>query len=60
MTKKSNYFFCYSKRLSDFLQKENIQFITVAKDVKTDRFFSLYEIDNKGILQNAIDKYRNR
>ncbi|WP_449355590.1 DUF5659 domain-containing protein [Virgibacillus natechei] len=53
---KNNYHFVYNKRVSDFLTKEGIKFITVAKDLKTNRVFSLYEVTSE--LQRALDKYQ--
>ncbi|WP_169823946.1 DUF5659 domain-containing protein [Bacillus marinisedimentorum] len=51
-----NYFFCYSKRVSDFLASKGIQFITVAIEPKTKKMFSLYEINEE--LQKALDQYK--
>ncbi|MEC1720603.1 hypothetical protein [Schinkia azotoformans] len=51
-----NYFFCYNKKLSDFLTTKGIQFITVAKEPKSGKLFSLYFIDTK--LQQAIEEYK--
>ncbi|MED4374314.1 hypothetical protein P9274_01020 [Schinkia azotoformans] len=51
-----NYFFCYNKRLSDFLSSKNINYICVAKEPKTGKLFSLYCIDST--LQQAIDEYK--
>lgn len=49
------YFFCYSQRLSDFLKNKNVGYITIAKDMNTDRIFSLYP---KSIeLKEALDEY---
>jgi len=58
--KNSSHFFCYNRRLSFFLSNEGINFITVAKDLKTNKIFSLYEIDEDGKLQEALDKYKNK
>lgn len=50
-----NYFFCYSKKLSDFLQSQGNMYITIAIDPKTKKIFSLYYIDDK--LQRSLDDY---
>lgn len=50
------YFFCYNQNVSSFLKSEGVYFITVAKDLKTGKVFSLYYIDEK--LQKALDEYR--
>lgn len=55
-TNMKNYFFCYNKKLSDFLTTKGIQFITVAKEPKSGKLFSLYFIDTK--LQQAIEEYK--
>lgn len=54
------YFFCYNKSVSDFLKTKNIQYITVAQDLKTKKVFSLYAIDEEGKLQKALDEYKSR
>lgn len=56
MTTNKNYFFCYSKKVSDFLSYKGIRFITVAQDMKTQKPFSLYEISAD--LQKALDEYK--
>jgi hypothetical protein len=52
------YFFCYNKTVSDFLTTKNIQLITVAQDLKTQKVFSLDEINPT--LQAALDEYKAR
>lgn len=58
MKNKTNHFFCYNKNVSDFLNEEGVKFITVARDLKTQKVFSLYEADSE--LQAALDKYKSR
>lgn len=55
---KKSFFFCYNKNVSEFLSSKYIPFITVARDVKTGKIFSLYQIDER--LQTALDEYKNR
>lgn len=55
---KKSFFFCYNKNVSEFLSSKYIPFITVARDVKTGKIFSLYLIDER--LQTALDEYKNR
>lgn len=50
------YFFCYNKSVSDFLKSKDIQYITVAQDLKTKKVFSLYLINDT--LQKALDEYK--
>lgn len=52
-----NYFFCYNKRVSDFLKTKEIYHITVAQDPKTKKIFSLFEITDK--FQKALKEYNN-
>jgi len=54
--KKSNYFFCYNQKVSQFLKSKGVYFITIAKDMNTNKIFSLYEINDQ--LQNALDEYK--
>jgi len=56
MESNKGYFFCYNKTVSDFLDKKGINFITVAKDPKTGKMFSLYE--KSSALQRALDEYK--
>lgn len=55
---KSNYFFCYNKKVAEFLKSKGVYFITVAKDLSTGKVFSLYEINEQ--LQKALDEYKTR
>lgn len=55
-----NYFFCYNLKVSQHLKANNIPLITVAQDLKTKKVFSLYEIDEEGKLQKALDEYKNQ
>ena len=54
---KVEHFFCYSKKVSDYLHSKGIPLVTVATDPKTKRTFSLYVIDDK--LQEALDQYNS-
>ncbi|WP_299831156.1 hypothetical protein [uncultured Metabacillus sp.] len=53
---KSNYFFCYNQKVSQFLKSRNVFFITVARDMNTGKIFSLYEVNES--LQKALDEYK--
>ncbi|WP_339171210.1 hypothetical protein [Anoxybacillus sp. FSL W8-1294] len=51
-----NYFFCYDKRLADFLRyKKNIEYITKARSVKNGFIFYLFEKSES--LQESIDEW---
>lgn len=52
-----DYFFCYSHQLSKFLQSKKIGYITIAKDIYTDKIFSLYPKNQE--LQLALDEYKD-
>lgn len=51
-----DFFFCYNKKVSDFLKENNIPLITIAQDLKTKKVFSLYLISPE--LQSALNKYK--
>lgn len=40
------YFFCYTKILSDYLRTKGFSPITVAMEPKTKQIFSLYKVDD--------------
>ena len=46
MSHKQEYFFCYTKSLSDHLQTKGFKYITVAMEPKTKQIFSLYKVDD--------------
>lgn len=52
------FFFCYNQRVADFLKSKGIGFVTVARDLNTDRIFTLYP--KSPALQNALDEYKGR
>ena len=53
-----NYFFCYNKKVSDFLNSKEINYITVAQDLKSKKIFSLFEITDD--FQVALQEYKNQ
>ena len=54
---KDSYFFCYNKRVSDYLQQNGLQYITVARDPKTNKLFSLYKQTPE--LSRLLIQYKN-
>lgn len=53
----TQFFFCYNKKLFTFLKDvKNIDFITVAKNPKTDKTFGMFYKND--ILQKALDEYK--
>lgn len=50
-----DYFFCYTKRLSDYLRDKGIKPITVAMEPKTKQIFSLYFVDDS--LSKSLTEY---
>lgn len=48
-------FYCYTKRLSLFLNSEGIKYIVKAKSIKDDSIFTLYQKSDE--LQKALDKF---
>ncbi|MGM7635494.1 hypothetical protein [Bacillus sp. Hm123] len=55
MTEK-DFFFCYSKKLSNFLTYKEIKYITRAINPATKTMFSMY-VKNE-TLQKALDEYK--
>ncbi|APH05854.1 hypothetical protein [Bacillus weihaiensis] len=53
---KSDFFFVYNKRVSDFLKTKGINFICVAIEPKSQKMFSLYYINDD--LQKALAEYK--
>ncbi|WP_035351382.1 hypothetical protein [Fictibacillus gelatini] len=54
---KSDFFFCYNKRLFTFLKDvKSIDFITVAKNTSTGKTFAMFYKND--ILQKALDEYK--
>ena len=54
---KDTYFFCYNKRVSDYLQQNGLHYITVARDPKTNKLFSLYKQTPE--LSRLLTQYKN-
>lgn len=52
----NNYFFCYNKKVSDHLASMGQKYITVAQDLKTQKVFSLYHINEE--FQKALESYK--
>ncbi|QNG59433.1 hypothetical protein H4O14_16775 [Bacillus sp. PAMC26568] len=53
---KSDFFFVYNKKVSDFLKSKGIQYICVAIEPKSGKLFSLYFINDQ--LQAALAEYK--
>jgi len=53
-----DFFFCYNKKLSDFLTENGIKYITIAIEPKSKRQFSLYFINEQ--LQQLIKEYKQQ
>lgn len=59
MTKQltsKDFYYCYNKSKKDYLIKIGIRHITIAKSVKDDKVFWLYQKTDE--LLNALDEYR--
>lgn len=60
-TRKSNnrdYFFCYTKSLSDHLQNKGFRYITVAQEPMSKKLFSLYKITPE--LKAVVAEFSSR
>ncbi|MEM5009278.1 hypothetical protein WKH57_01025 [Niallia taxi] len=53
-----DYFFCYNKKVSEFLQSKGFKYITVSLDLKKRKVFSLYKINLE--LDMALKEYKNK
>lgn len=53
---KSNFFFCYSKQLADFLIANGIKPITIALNPRSKDMFSMFYINKK--LKEKLDEYK--
>lgn len=53
-----DYFFCYSPQLSQHLKGAGVGYITIAKDMNTNRVFSLYPKTQE--LKEALDNYKRK
>lgn len=52
-----DYFFCYNKKLFDYLTKEkSLDFITIAINPTTKKTFSMFKKTNE--LQKALNDYK--
>ena len=54
----SDFFFCYTKELSDFLSQNDLYYIFKAKSIKDNSVFTLYEKSDR--LQGLLDEYKNQ
>lgn len=52
----NNYFFCYNKHLADYIRSKGIQYITVARDLKSQKIFTLFYINE--MLQQTLAEYK--
>lgn len=56
--RESQYFFCYSKRVMEYLRYEKgIKFITAAKQLNSDKVFYLFEQTSE--LSEALNQLNN-
>lgn len=51
-----HFFFCYNKKLSDHIQSQGIDAITVARSADNDKTFTMFQKTKQ--LQIAIDDYK--
>lgn len=52
---KHDFFYCYSKYVSEFLTAEWIKYIHIGVEPKSSKLYSMYFINDK--LQEALAKY---
>jgi hypothetical protein len=51
-----DFFYCKNKAVSDFMKTKNIRHVTVARDIKTNKIFSLFVIDDR--FKAAMEEYK--
>lgn len=61
MTNKDNlthkdFFFCYTKKLSEFLRQNGVSYLLKANSVKDNNTFTMYVKSER--LQELLDKYK--
>lgn len=57
MKNSSEYFYCYTKKLSLYLSSQGINYIIKARSVKDNSIFTLYEKSNE--LQLTLNKFKS-
>lgn len=55
---KDSYFYCYNINVSKYLTSKGIEYITIAKEPKSNKLFSLYKQTKE--LQQALKEYKNQ
>ena len=53
---QEQYFFCYNKKVSDYLTMKGVKYITVAIDPKTRKMYSLYKQND--MLDKVLKEYK--
>lgn len=53
--KGSDFYYCYSKTLKDFLAENEVRYITKAKSIRDDNVFWMYFIDDQ--LSELLTEY---
>lgn len=56
--KKDDFFFCYTKIMSDFLKGKGIKYIFKAKSIQDGSVFTLYQKSDE--LQKALDEFKSK
>lgn len=52
----NDYFFCYNNNLARFIKSRGVKQITVARDLVTEKVFTLFEITPE--FQSALEEYK--
>jgi len=58
IVKTGDFFFCYTKAMSDFLSDKNISYFMKAKSIKDNNIFTMYQKSDE--LYNAINDYKKQ
>lgn len=55
---QEKYFYCYNKEVSDYLASKGIKYINVARELKSNKIYSLYKQTEQ--LTKALTEYKNK
>jgi hypothetical protein len=56
MLTKEDFYFCYSSKLSKYLEQKGIRYLFMAKDINKNNPFSIYEKTKD--LQRELENYK--
>lgn len=57
MLRKENFYFCYSSKLSKYLQSKGFRYLFMARETSKNNLFTLYERTEE--LSDALEQYKS-